>query len=39
MEELSMGMSNAYKVAIDEGTTMVRLGTCIFGRREGCTFG
>jgi hypothetical protein len=39
MEELSMGMSNAYKVAIDEGATMVRLGTCIFGRREGCTLG
>ncbi|PIE68932.1 MAG: YggS family pyridoxal phosphate-dependent enzyme [Deltaproteobacteria bacterium] len=36
MEELSMGMSNAYKVAIDEGATMVRLGTSIFGKRQGC---
>jgi hypothetical protein len=36
MEELSMGMSNAYKVAIDEGATMIRLGTCIFGQRQGC---
>ncbi len=39
MEELSMGMSNAYKVAIDEGATMVRLGTCVFGKREGCKLG
>ena len=39
MAELSMGMSNAYKVAIDEGATMVRLGTCVFGKREGCKLG
>ncbi|MGH2448834.1 MAG: YggS family pyridoxal phosphate-dependent enzyme [Chloroflexota bacterium] len=31
--ELSMGMSNDYLVAIDEGATMVRLGRAIFGER------
>jgi len=31
---LSMGMSHSYKVAIEEGATMVRLGTIIFGSRE-----
>ncbi|MCD6540204.1 MAG: YggS family pyridoxal phosphate-dependent enzyme, partial [Candidatus Omnitrophica bacterium] len=31
---LSMGMSNSYKVAIEEGANMIRLGTVIFGRRE-----
>ncbi len=35
MEELSMGMSGTYKVAIEEGATMIRLGTCVFGRRKG----
>jgi len=34
MEHLSMGMSNDFKVAIEEGSTMVRVGTSIFGRRE-----
>ena len=33
MEHLSMGMSNSYKVAIEEGATMIRLGTCVFGTR------
>ena len=33
MRELSMGMSNSYKVAIEEGASMVRLGTVIFGPR------
>lgn len=32
--ELSMGMSHDYGVAIEEGATMVRVGTAIFGRRE-----
>jgi len=32
--ELSMGMSNDYVVAIEEGATMVRLGTAIFGTRH-----
>ncbi len=31
---LSMGMSNDYQVAIEEGATMVRVGTAIFGRRN-----
>jgi PLP dependent protein len=33
--ELSMGMSNDYQVAVEEGSTMVRLGTALFGEREG----
>ncbi len=31
---LSMGMSNDYKIAIEEGATMVRIGTAIFGNRD-----
>lgn len=31
---LSMGMSNDYKIAIQEGATMVRVGTAIFGNRD-----
>lgn len=31
---LSMGMSNDYEVAIEEGATMVRIGTSIFGARD-----
>jgi len=34
MEELSMGMSGDFEVAIEEGATMVRVGTAIFGRRS-----
>ncbi len=33
LSELSMGMSNDYKIAIAEGSTMVRIGTAIFGSR------
>ncbi|MFV0391834.1 MAG: YggS family pyridoxal phosphate-dependent enzyme [Paludibacteraceae bacterium] len=33
-KELSMGMSQDYAIAIDEGSTMVRIGTSIFGERE-----
>lgn len=33
--ELSMGMSHDYEVAIEEGATMVRIGTAIFGERGG----
>jgi pyridoxal phosphate enzyme (YggS family) len=33
MKELSMGMSGDYKIAIEEGSTMVRIGTAIFGKR------
>ena len=31
---LSMGMTNDYKIAIKEGSTMVRIGTAIFGERK-----
>lgn len=33
MQELSMGMSHDFEVAIEEGATMVRVGTAIFGSR------
>ncbi|HLA79375.1 MAG TPA: alanine racemase, partial [Vicinamibacteria bacterium] len=33
--ELSMGMSHDLEVAIEEGATMVRVGTAIFGERGG----
>lgn len=33
MGVLSMGMSGDYEVAIEEGATMVRVGTSIFGHR------
>lgn len=33
--ELSMGMSHDFEVAIEEGATMVRIGTAIFGERRG----
>jgi uncharacterized pyridoxal phosphate-containing UPF0001 family protein len=29
-----MGMSNDYEVAVEEGATLVRLGTILFGARE-----
>ncbi len=34
MDELSMGMSNDFEVAIEEGATWVRVGTAIFGARD-----
>jgi hypothetical protein len=34
MKELSMGMSQDYKIAMEEGSTMVRIGTAIFGNRN-----
>lgn len=34
MRDLSMGMSNSYKVAIEEGANMVRIGTRLFGERK-----
>ncbi len=34
MKYLSMGMTNSYRVAIEEGSNMVRIGTAIFGRRK-----
>jgi uncharacterized pyridoxal phosphate-containing UPF0001 family protein len=33
MRELSMGMSHDFEVAIEEGATIVRVGTAIFGVR------
>lgn len=33
MEELSMGMTNDYLIAVEEGASMVRIGTAIFGPR------
>jgi PLP dependent protein len=30
---LSMGMSNDYQIAVEEGSTLVRLGTVLFGAR------
>jgi PLP dependent protein len=34
MKELSMGMSSDYKIALEEGSTFVRIGTAIFGERD-----
>ncbi|HHY90059.1 MAG TPA: YggS family pyridoxal phosphate-dependent enzyme [Clostridiales bacterium] len=34
MQYLSMGMSNDFKVAIEEGANMIRIGTAIFGKRN-----
>lgn len=34
MKYLSMGMTNSYKIAIEEGANMVRVGTLIFGERD-----
>ncbi|HSL21527.1 MAG TPA: YggS family pyridoxal phosphate-dependent enzyme [Vicinamibacterales bacterium] len=34
LHELSMGMSHDFEVAVQEGATMVRIGTAIFGRRS-----
>ena len=33
LTELSMGMSHDFEVAIEEGSTMIRVGTAIFGKR------
>ncbi len=33
MEELSMGMTNDYRIAVEEGATIVRVGRAIFGER------
>ncbi|QOI97731.1 MAG: YggS family pyridoxal phosphate-dependent enzyme [Flammeovirgaceae bacterium] len=34
MTELSMGMSHDFRIALEEGSTMVRIGSAIFGARE-----
>lgn len=33
-KEMSMGMSSDYKIAVDEGSTLIRVGSNIFGERE-----
>jgi uncharacterized pyridoxal phosphate-containing UPF0001 family protein len=33
LDDLSMGMSHDFEVAIQEGATLVRIGTAIFGKR------
>ena len=33
LKELSMGMSHDFEVAVEEGATLVRVGTAIFGSR------
>ncbi len=33
-KEVSMGMTGDYKIALEEGSTMVRIGTLLFGKRE-----
>jgi len=35
LDVLSMGMSGDFEIAIEEGSTMVRLGTALFGTRGG----
>ncbi len=34
LQHLSMGMSGDYKIAIEEGSTMIRVGTALFGERN-----
>jgi hypothetical protein len=34
MEELSMGMTDDFEIAIEEGATIVRIGRAIFGQRK-----
>lgn len=34
MQELSMGMTHDFRVAIEEGATLIRVGTAIFGERQ-----
>jgi pyridoxal phosphate enzyme (YggS family) len=38
LPQLSMGMSGDYAVAVEEGATLVRVGTAIFGERRGKTW-
>jgi pyridoxal phosphate enzyme (YggS family) len=33
-KEISMGMSDDYRIALDEGSTMIRIGSLIFGKRS-----
>ena len=38
LPELSMGMSDDFEIAIEEGATLVRIGTALFGARSGKTW-
>ena len=38
LPHLSMGMSSDYAIAVEEGATLVRVGTAIFGKRSGKTW-
>ena len=33
-KEISMGMTGDYKIAIEEGSTMIRIGSLLFGPRD-----
>jgi uncharacterized pyridoxal phosphate-containing UPF0001 family protein len=35
LPELSMGMSHDFEVAVEEGSTEIRIGTALFGERPG----
>jgi pyridoxal phosphate enzyme (YggS family) len=35
LDTLSMGMSSDFEIAVEEGATLIRLGTVLFGKREG----
>jgi hypothetical protein len=37
LKELSMGMTNDFEIAIEEGATMLRIGSAIFGQRNNIT--
>jgi uncharacterized pyridoxal phosphate-containing UPF0001 family protein len=34
MQYLSMGMSNSYRIAVEEGANIIRIGTKLFGERS-----
>jgi uncharacterized pyridoxal phosphate-containing UPF0001 family protein len=34
LRELSMGMSGDFEIGIEEGSTLIRIGTALFGARE-----
>jgi uncharacterized pyridoxal phosphate-containing UPF0001 family protein len=34
LKDLSMGMSNDFEVAIEEGATIIRIGSALFGERH-----
>ncbi|MBA7608753.1 Pyridoxal phosphate homeostasis protein [subsurface metagenome] len=35
LDTLSMGMSGDFKIAVEEGSTLIRIGAALFGAREG----